>query len=181
VIRSAIQTAVEKIFSLTAKKSFKSRLEEVEYIFCDYEDQYSDVAYCVLKVFSTVFAHKLAGLKSLPENQRNVVLWIGVWFITKLWIISDKLLMLGAAEQNLLGKRDMLSRNTDVTEGTCFDCVVMNRRCVDGLVQALVQHYETMGRDSKIFFLNTLTKEVISKMEKPIMLADFLIAKFDNS
>ena len=180
-MRSAVQTAVEKIFSLGQKKGFKSRLQEVEYIFCDYEDQYSDVAFCVLKVFSAVFTHKVSQLKSLPEAQRNVILWVGVWFITKLWIISDKLLLLSEAEEDLLGKRAKLSKKEDVTEGTCFDCVNMNRKCIDGLIHILVTHYESMGRDSKIFFLNTLTKEVISKMEKPIMLADFLIQKFDNT
>lgn len=61
IAKSASESAVNKLFEFVlSKKSnydlerMKDELAELEYIFCDYEDKYSDVAYILLKSYKRV-------------------------------------------------------------------------------------------------------------------------------
>lgn len=188
IAKSASESAVNKLFEFVlSKKSnydlerMKDELAELEYIFCDYEDKYSDVAYILLKSYKRVCKSQLND--SGPKKQRHQIQIENqtIWFLSKLWIISDKLLFIKETEDELLAKRSKLKNKEDVAEGLAFEIVKSNRAIVDDLVHLIVKNLDLNNKPTILYFMASLAKEILNKMDKPIMLADFFIARFDKS
>ena len=76
VVSTLCQSVVNNIFNLVSaaaksgkdKKSLKTELDEIEFICCDYEDKYSDVAYILLQNFKKLLSHKLENINFSVEN-----------------------------------------------------------------------------------------------------------------
>lgn len=187
IIKGQVETVVDKIFLLRScpKKSLvKESLEMLEYIVCDYEDQYCDIANTIVKsclrvVTQNVFVEE--NWSAMGDNEKNQTLYILTWFLEKIWILSDKMLFIKEEQKELLAKRAKLESKQDVTEGVCLECVKANREIVDKLVQTLIKYQDFMQKNTMQYFMNALTKEIINKMDKPILLSDFFITIFDSS
>ena len=187
IIKNQVETVIDKLFLLKScpkKGLFKESFELLEYIICDYEDQFSDIANTVIKCCLRVLNNNLLKEEiwsSLEDFEKNQALYVLTWVLEKIWIVSDKMLFIKEAEKELLGKRAKLDLKQDVTEGVAYDCVKANREIVDKLVQILIKNHESMQKHTLLYFMNALSKEIINKMEKPVLLADFLIDIFDKS
>ena len=187
IIKGQVETVVDKIFLLRScpKKSLvKESLEMLEYIVCDYEDQYCDIANTIVKSVLRVATQNVfeeENWSAMEDNEKNQSLYILTWFLEKIWISSDKMLFIKEEQKELLAKRAKLESKQDVTEGVCLECVKANREIVDKLVQTLIKYQDFMQRNTMQYFMNALTKEIINKMDKPILLSDFLINIFDSS
>lgn len=84
-------------------------------------------------------------------------------------------------EDELLAKRSKLKNKEDVAEGLAFEIVKSNRAIVDDLVHLIVKNLDLNNKPTILYFMASLAKEILNKMDKPIMLADFFIARFDKS
>ena len=129
----------------------KESLEMLEYIVCDYEDQYCDIANTIVKsclrvVTQNVFVEE--NWSAMGDNEKNQTLYILTWFLEKIWILSDKMLFIKEEQKELLAKRAKLESKQDVTEGVCLECVKANREIVDKLVQTLIKYQDFMQKNT---------------------------------
>ena len=129
----------------------KESLEMLEYIVCDYEDQYCDIANTIVKsclrvVTQNVFVEE--NWSAMGDNEKNQTLYILTWFLEKIWILSDKMLFIKEEQKELLAKRAKLESKQDVTEGVCLECVKANREIVDKLVQILIKYQDFMQKNT---------------------------------